>query len=106
MVPLSPATTVHIDALFAPGDVAEASRLLAEGCAESLPLIGAPATPLTLERIRFGVLRLSHGDLARLREAIVVAQTDWRDVLVAAGFGHGVEEHLRWQPRARDAAEF
>ena len=42
--------------------------------------------------------------LERLREAIHVAQEDWRDVLVAAGFGTDTRAHERWEPRVLDAS--
>lgn len=51
-----------------------------------------------LERVRFAVLKLSGGDLEKLRKAVKLAQTDWRDVLMAAGFGHDVNAHKSWSP--------
>jgi len=103
MVLLSARTRDHLRVLFTAPSVAEAERLLIEGCSENLPLVGDP-TPLSLERVRFAVLRLSGGDLTRLAEAIRVAQTDWRDVLVAAGFGETSQAHTTWQPRRLDPA--
>jgi hypothetical protein len=50
--------------------------------------------------VRFAALKLSEGRLDRLEEAIKLAQTDWRDLLVAAGFAHDVEAHLNWLPAA------
>ncbi len=38
------------------------------------------------------------GQLDKLEEAIKLAQIDWRDLLMAAGFGHDVEAHLKWLP--------
>ena len=46
---------------------------------------GEKSTAQSLERIRYAVLKLSHGDLAELRKAVETPQIDWRDVLVAAG---------------------
>ena len=51
-----------------------------------------------LERIRFAALKLSNGDLGELRQAVQIAGIDWRDVLVAAGFGHDLRAHERWFP--------
>jgi hypothetical protein len=48
-----------------------------------------------MERVRFAVLKLSGGDLEKLRKAIKLAQTDWRDLLMAAGFGHDVNVYKR-----------
>jgi len=59
---------------------------------------GEKSTAQSLERIRYAVLKLSHGDLAELRKAVESAQIDWRDVLVAAGFGNDVRAHGAWFP--------
>ena len=40
------------------------------------------------ERIRAAIVLLANGDLSRFREAVELAKTDWRDVLVAAGLAH------------------
>lgn len=68
---------------------------LAARCGSGLPL-WVPATPEGLERIRFAVLKLSHGSLPELGRAIAMANTDWRDVLVAAGFGNSLLAHINW----------
>jgi hypothetical protein len=97
MVDLSEQTRQHVAALFAPGERAEAERILAIECAENLPLIGDPS-PLGLERLRFAALRLSNGRLELLREAVDLAKVDWRDLLMASGFGQDLEAHRRWRP--------
>src|SRR5262249_23491957 len=51
------------------------------------------------ERLRFAALRLSHGDLRALDEAIALGRTDWRDLLMAADFGYDTQAHERWVPR-------
>lgn len=56
-----------------------------------------------LERIRCAVLKLSEGSIEKMREAIRVANEDWRDVLVVAGFGHRVLAHLEWLDEGRQA---
>ena len=101
MIELSPPTKQHLDALFAPADVPEAEELLARECADNLPLTWNP-TPSGLERLRFAALRLSEGRLDRLRDAIALAKTDWRDLLVAAGFADDIDAHRSWQPQRRD----
>ncbi len=102
MVELTSATRRHLTRLFRAEEVAEVAALLETECSANLPLIGA-VTPLGLERIRFAVLRCSGGDLARLRDAITLAKSDWRDVLVAAGFAARVEAHLSWESLRFDA---
>jgi hypothetical protein len=54
-----------------------------------------------LERFRFSALKLSGGKLDKLRQAVELAQQDWRDLLMAAGFGDDVTEHERWLPPGR-----
>ncbi len=51
-----------------------------------------------LERCHFAALRLSNGNLEALVEAIELAQTDYRDLLMAADFGKDVLAHLNWLP--------
>ena len=50
------------------------------------------------ERCRIAVLKLSGGDMDALERALVLFETDYRDLLMAAGFGHDTRAHLRWQP--------
>jgi hypothetical protein len=54
--------------------------------------------PSGFDRIRFAVLKLSRGDLEQLGREIDGAHHDWRDTLVAAGFGDDIHAHLRWNP--------
>jgi hypothetical protein len=54
--------------------------------------------PSGFDRIRFAVLKLSAGDLVRLGQEIDGAHVDWRDTLMAAGFGQDIHAHLRWNP--------
>lgn len=102
MVPLSPRTRHHLAALFPPAACSEAVTLLEAECADELPFCEA-ADEDSLERIRFAVLKLSHGDLASLKEWVNHAKVDWRDVLVAAGWGNDAKAHLRWHPHGEKA---
>lgn len=83
--------------MFAPEGRGQAERLLAEECAENLPFT-QDTDPIKSERLRFAVLKLSRGDLKELKKWIDDAKIDWRDVLMAAGFGYDVTEHERWNP--------
>jgi hypothetical protein len=102
MTELSLTTRARVAALFRHEEVAEAERLLVEECADNLPLV-ARADPSSLEQLRFAAIRLSGGDLQRLRDAIRLARTDWRDLLVAADFAEDSHAHETWQPRRFDA---
>ncbi len=97
MVPLSPGTERRVRAVFAPALWVEVARLLAEECGDNLPFCET-ATPESAERIRYAVLKLSCGDPHECRRLVREAQMDWRDVLMAAGFGEDVSAHLLWDP--------
>jgi len=83
----------RIAILFRPNDIQLVSSLLTDECGPSLTKY-----PELLERIRFAVLKLSHGDLNALQQAIDLAKSDWRDALVAAGFADDIKAHESWWP--------
>jgi len=53
-------------------------------------------TESQLERIWFAVLKLSNGEMNKLESFIKVANTDYRDLLMAAEFGSDLEAHNKW----------
>jgi len=97
--PLTDATVDRLARMFSLTDQELVSTLLIEECGDNLPLLKA-ANTASIERIRFAVLKLSGGDLNALQRAIDLAKIDWRDVLVAAGFGSDVTAHKAWWPDA------
>lgn len=97
MIDLSIETWRRLSVMFAPEHRSAAAQLLKNECAENLPL-GNGTGPVNMERIRFAVLKLSDGDLERLRDWVEHAKSDSRDVLKAAGFGGDVTAHMRWRP--------
>lgn len=96
-IPLSDATDKRLARLFF-GDEREGERrLLEQDCAENI--VGSNgASPKGLKRLRFAVIRISGGTLEGLADAIALAQTDWRDALVSAGFGDDPKLHETWWP--------
>lgn len=92
---MTPLVRARIDDRFAAGERDEAAALLERDCGATVPLV---ADERTLERIRIACIKLSGGCLDELRAAIRQANVDWRDVLVAAGFGHDPIAHERWKP--------
>jgi hypothetical protein len=98
MVGLSEGTRKRIDVLFAEAERAEVVKVITDESGNNLPFCEGD-TPEDLERIRFAVLKLSEGDTTKLRDAIRLAQIDWRDLLVAAGFADDLQAHSRWWPR-------
>lgn len=98
-VPLTSGTIERIETLFPAEHRELVSALLIEDCGNGLPFMDS-ADPVTLERIRFAVLKLSAGDLNALERALDLAKLDWRDSLVAAGFGDDPRAHKTWWPDA------
>ena len=96
---ISPETQRRLDILFCQEDRAEAARLLAKECGNNLPFL-EKLDVQGLERFQFAALKLSGGDLSQLRKAIELAKTDWRDLLMAAGFGEDTRSHAYWMPAA------
>lgn len=99
---VSPETRRRIDLLFASELRDEVEALLAAECGRNLPLFSG-ANEAAIERIQFAALKQSGGNMDALVRAIELAQTDWRDLLVAAGFAVDVHAHEGWLPPARDA---
>ena len=54
----------------------------------------ALAEKQSIERIHAAVVFLAVGDLDKFEDAVLVAETDWRDVLVASGLSFGWVAHL------------
>lgn len=49
-----------------------------------------------MERIRLATLKLSAGSITAFENAVLLAQIDWRDVLLGAGFGSDLKAHIKW----------
>src|SRR3990172_703760 len=97
MPSLTDGTRRRLNRLFKERDRAEAARLLSEDCdADSMYL--STASESEVERCHFAALKLSHGNVESLVDAIMLAHTDFRDLLMAAGFGEDVHAHLNWLP--------
>lgn len=101
-VPLTKATRDRVEALFKGDDLRVATELLVKECGNNLPF-GENWGPIECERCRFAALKLSNGRIDRLREAIQIAQKDWRDLLMAAGFGFSILAHKFWTPSPHEA---
>src|SRR5258708_7126113 len=94
---LSQETERRIAALFPASSRGEVSELLIIHCGNNLPFCDND-DEFQLERIRFSALKLSAGNIDKLKDAIKLAKTDWRDLLVAAGFADDTTAHKRWIP--------
>jgi len=98
--PLSQPTDERIALLFAPADQDRVRTILRDECGYNLPLYKS-STEQEVERIRFAVLKLSGGRLDKLQNAVSAAKTDWRDVLLWAGFANNPIAHKSWVPPSR-----
>jgi hypothetical protein len=96
----SPRTERLVGQLFSPAEWEQATLLLLEEFGNTLQ----DTNEFGRERMHFAVLKLSEGDLKKLREAIELAKFDWRDALMAAGFGHDVHQHERWAEEVLSAS--
>jgi len=100
MPPLTAATDLRLCLLFSPEEQYLVRLLLQDECGDNLPLLGA-ADSAAVERVRFAALKFSGGSMDRLEQALCLARTDWRDLLVAAEFAHDARAHEAWLPAAR-----
>ena len=97
MIDVNDNTRRRIEALFGEDDRPRVTDLLLQHCGDNLPLVDSSHRKLA-ERIRFAVLKLSGGNFDALVEQTQNAAKDWRDCLVAAGFGDDTTAHLAWWP--------
>ncbi len=85
----------HIMRLFPLEEQEEVAHLLQEDC--SIVLCFAEDAPSEFfERVQCAALKLSEGRIDKLYDAIALAQTDWRDLLVSAGFAEDPLAHKDW----------
>jgi hypothetical protein len=98
---LSKETERKIAILFPPSSRAEVSDILLRECGDNLPFCEV-LDEFQLERIRFSALKLSAGNVDKLKDAIKLAKQDSRDLLVAAGFANDITAHERWIPGNND----
>jgi hypothetical protein len=87
-IQLDESTWELIGCLFPQGQHADAARIL-------IGMITGHALLFDF-RVRYAVLKLSEGNLQKLREAAEAAQCDPHDVLVWSGLGTVYQRHLDW----------
>jgi hypothetical protein len=95
---LSERTRKIVSRMFLPGEREDVAQFLLNECGNNLPGF-EKLDEIGLERIWFAVLKLSGGRLDVLLQVIQEAQEDWRDTLMAAGFGYDATEHDEWAIR-------
>ena len=97
---LSLETMRRVSILFPPDQRDEAALILTRECGNNLPFL-EKLNEYELERFRYAALKLSKGSLDGLRRAAELANLDWRDLLMAAGFGEDVGVHREWLPNTQ-----
>ncbi len=92
---LTPQTRTVVQSLFTAKDCLRVEAMLLNEC--GAVQVHSPDLPASaMERIRLAALKCSGGDYDLLGNAVLLAQTDWRDLLMAAGFGDNVDAHREW----------
>jgi hypothetical protein len=86
----------HVVRLFPLEERQQVMRLLLQDCGGALPFM-SNASPAAIERVQCAALKLSEGRIDKLYDAIALAQTDWRDLLVSAGFAEDTQAHKAWK---------
>jgi len=95
MSELSPNTVFLVQRLYKSREAKEISEILEIECGtESLGF--DDWTPVEMERIRFAVLKLATENDSGLDRALKLVTTDWRDLLMVAGFGEDLKAHEKW----------
>ncbi|HJW32292.1 MAG TPA: hypothetical protein VJ505_02900 [Holophagaceae bacterium] len=92
---ISQGTKRRIEALFPKSQQEEVITILSTQCGNNLPGLKS-YTPVELERFQFAALKLSNGELGKLKQAVDLAKIDWRDLLMSAGFGEHINAHNSW----------
>ncbi len=98
MIRLSETTEQLVKKLFPQDNWPLVIELLENDCGDNLPF-SQNATPKSKERIRFAAVKVSEGQTSKLVDAVYLAQVDWRDLLVAAGFANDVNAHREWSDK-------
>ena len=95
MSELSQNTKSIVHALYKSREALEVCDILENECGtEALSCDGW--SPTQMERIRFAVIQLAKENSMSLDSAIELAQKDWRDLLMVAGFGNELNAHNEW----------
>ncbi|RYE54393.1 MAG: hypothetical protein EOP20_11935 [Hyphomicrobiales bacterium] len=82
--------------IFGPAEAIAVIAELDERFSADNPVYDGALEPHLAERIAAAALKMSEGSLEKFGAAIKLAVKDWRDLLMAAGFGHDVSAHEAW----------
>jgi hypothetical protein len=77
------------------------TSLLLERCSASLPGAGSSSEWIELiDRVQLAAIRGSRWNITEIEKNVALANLDWRDLLMGAGFGEDLAAHKRWQQHA------
>jgi len=92
---MTPEFIKRLESLFPQEERVSATALLETECGNCLPFADSLGIE-GIERVRCAALKISAGSMNKLENAVKLAKTDWRDVLVAAGFANDLYSHRLW----------
>lgn len=92
---LTAATIDRIGALFQPDEASKAANILRSRLGALIAGYRV-MSPNDIERLHFAALKISEGELGKLEQAVLLAEADWRDLLMAAGFARDTMAHHTW----------
>ena len=104
MVELSESVVDAIHKTFVSVDWDPVSDLLRRELGDNLPFMHDIQQPERFDRGRMAALKICEGDMSKLQTAIALGKADWRDLLMAAGFGQ-LNAHLDWYEATRRKPE-
>jgi len=85
-----------IIAHYFPSDVEWATNQLQDYCEYLAEYISDKTSLESYERFCFAILKLGKGSKSKFLQAIELGKCDYRDLLVAAGFGDSTTIHDEW----------
>lgn len=98
---LGPLTAELIASVCPAAQSRAVSDLLSATCAHNLPGIGrTPEWIELIDRIQLAAIRGSNWNPKTIAAAVELANIDWRDLLVAAGFANDLSSHRLWHRNA------
>lgn len=83
----------HIHRMFKPSEIDRAKALATQ-------IYEAGGGGQAPDRCAIAALKVSGGSITKLEQAVDLFHLDFRDLLMAAGFGHDTGAHEKWEPTA------
>ena len=96
MIILSNKTQKIIGLLFKSDQARIVEEILLDDCSRNISSCNDWEVE-SLERIWISVLKISSGDMRKFESAVKLANTDYRDLFMTAGFGYDSEAHKKWR---------